>query len=183
MLAELPVSCDVGTRRNAKGHTESWIGYKLHIGAADSAVPVSCLLTSASLHDSQAAIALATMSAGRVRSLYTLMDSAYDCREIRAHDLSLGHKPIIDANPRRSAAMKAALKAENKARRTLGFVFPEDARYVERSTVERVNGRLKDEFGGRHVRVRGHKKVLAHVMFGITVLTVSQLLNFIVPPI
>ena len=137
VLAELPVSCDVGTRRNAKGHTESWIGYKLHIGAADSAVPVSCLLTSASLHDSQAAIALATMSARRVRSLYALMDSAYDCREIRAHDLSLGHKPIIDANPRRSAAMKEALKAENKARRTLGIVFPEDALYVERSTVER----------------------------------------------
>ena len=86
------------------------------------------------------------MSVGRVRSLYALMDSAYDCREIRAYDLSLGHKPIIDANPRRSTAMKAALKAENKARRTLGFVFPEDARYVEHSTVERVNGRLKDEF-------------------------------------
>ena len=58
MLAELPTSCDVGTKRNAKGHTESWIGYKLHIDAADGAVPVSCLLTSASLHDSQAAISV-----------------------------------------------------------------------------------------------------------------------------
>ena len=29
----------------------------------------------------------------------------------------------------------------------------------ERSTVERVNGRLKDEFGARQVRVRGHSKV------------------------
>ena len=63
MLAELPTSCDVGTKRNAKGHSESWIGYKLHIDAADGGVPISCLLTSASLHDSQAAIALATMSA------------------------------------------------------------------------------------------------------------------------
>ena len=28
-------------------------------------------------------------------------------------------------------------------------------------------GRLKDEFGGRMIRVRGTKKVMAHLMFGI----------------
>ncbi|MDM8563878.1 transposase [Candidatus Marithioploca araucensis] len=39
--------------------------------------------------------------------------------------------------------------------------------YRERSASERVNGRLKDEFGGRHVRVRGNAKVLCHLMFGI----------------
>ncbi|WP_419601180.1 transposase, partial [Thiolapillus sp.] len=39
-------------------------------------------------------------------------------------------------------------------------------RYNERSTVERVNGRLKDEFGARMVRVRGHAKVMSHLMFG-----------------
>jgi hypothetical protein len=33
--------------------------------------------------------------------------------------------------------------------------------------VERVNGRLKDEFGGRFVRVRGAIKVKCHLMFGI----------------
>ena len=53
----------------------------------------------------------------------------------------------------------------------------------ERSGSERVNGRLKDEFGGRHVRVRGYDKVLAHLMFGMTVLTASQLMRLIVPPI
>ena len=46
-----------------------------------------------------------------------------------------------------------------------------------------LNGRLKDEFGGRHVRVRGYDKVLAHLMFGMTVLTASQLMRLIVPPI
>ena len=34
---------------------------------------------------------------------------------------------------------------------------------------ERVNGRLKDEFGGRSVRVRGHEG-LCHLMFGIVAL-------------
>ena len=52
-----------------------------------------------------------------------------------------------------------------------------------RSGSERVNGRLKDEFGGRHVRVRGYDKVLAHLMFGMTVLAASQLMRLIVPPI
>ena len=51
--------------------------------------------------------------------------------------------------------MQEALKQEKKARRTLGLVFPEERRYVVRSGSERINGRLKDEFGGRHVRVRG----------------------------
>jgi len=32
------------------------------------------------LHDSQVAIPLATLTAGRVTSLYDLMDSAYDVR-------------------------------------------------------------------------------------------------------
>ena len=31
MLAELPQACNLGRKRNAKGHHDSWIGYKLHI--------------------------------------------------------------------------------------------------------------------------------------------------------
>jgi hypothetical protein len=40
--------------------------------------------------------------------------------------------------------------------------------------IERVNGRLKDEFGGRFIRVRGASKVMAHLMFGVLALTVDQ---------
>src|SRR5208337_3893218 len=77
MLDDLPRHCDVGTKRNAKGHRESWIGYKLHIDSADGGIPISCVLTSASVHDSQVAIPLATMTAARVTNLYDLMDAAY----------------------------------------------------------------------------------------------------------
>jgi len=42
-----------------------------------------------------------------------------------------------------------------------------------------VNGRLKDEFGGSEVRVRGHAKVFSHLMFGILVVTVDQLMRFV----
>ena len=48
MLADLPTVCSVGSKRNAKGHTTSWTGYKLHIDTADGDVPITCLLTSAS---------------------------------------------------------------------------------------------------------------------------------------
>ena len=65
MLDDLPQSCAVGTKRNAKGYQESWIGYKLHIDAADGGIPLSCILTSASVNDSQVAIPLATMTAAR----------------------------------------------------------------------------------------------------------------------
>ena len=43
--------------------------------------------------------------------------------------------------------------------------------------VERVYSRLKDEFGGRFIRVRGASKIMAHLMFGLIALTVDQLLK------
>ena len=137
MLEDLPKVCDIGVKRNAKGYQERWTGYKLHIDAIDGGIPVSCLLTSASVHDSQAAIPLARLTASRVDSLYDLMDSAYDAPEIRAFSEKLGHVPIIDLNPRRRPQVKAERKREALAQRRIGQVSPEARRYRERSTVER----------------------------------------------
>jgi hypothetical protein len=36
------------------------------------------------------------------------------------------------------------------------------------------NGRLKDDFGGKFVRVRGPDKIMCHLMFGVLALTVEQ---------
>ena len=47
-------------------YKESWTGYKLHVDVADGGIPVGAILTSASTHDSQAAIPLSALSAGRV---------------------------------------------------------------------------------------------------------------------
>jgi len=174
MLEELPKACDVGTKRNSKGHQTSWIGYKLHIDAADGGIPVSCLLSSASMHDSQAAIPLAEITAKRVCNCYDLMDSAYDAQQIHTHSCGMGHVPIIDINPRGNVERKLEIAAENKACATIHLQPAEAVRYNERSTVERVNGRLKDEFGGRFVRVRGPAKVMCHLMFGVLALTADQ---------
>jgi transposase len=179
MLKDLPKACDVGRKKNSKGVTTQWIGYKLHIDAADGGIPVNCLLTSASMHDSQAAIPLAEITNRRVKSLYDLMDSAYDSPQIHEHSKHLGHIPIIDKNPRRDTDLKEQIKQENKAQRKANYKPAKETRYHERSTVERVNGRLKDEFGGRMVRVKGNQKVMCHLMFGILALTADQLLKMV----
>lgn len=179
MLADLPSHCAVGAKRNAKGHKDYWVGYKLHLDIADGAIPVTALLTSASLNDSQAAIPLATMTARRVANCYELMDACYDAPEIAAACRELGRVPIIPEQPRRDKKKKAQMAAEATARRAINFVAPEDIRYRQRTTAERVNARLKDEFGGRFVRVRGHAKVMCHLMFGILALTVDQLMRLV----
>lgn len=160
-LVDLPTHCDVGCKRNSKGHQESWIGYKLHLDTVDGDFPVSAVLTSASVHDSQVAIPLAQLTARRVTSLYDLMDSAYDAPQIHAFSRTLGHVPIIDPNPRGGEKIPLA---------------PAEAqRFKERSASERVNSLLKERYGGRWVRVRGARKVMCHLMFGLVALTARAL--------
>jgi DDE family transposase/transposase-like protein DUF772 len=165
MLADLPRHCSIGVKRNSQGLMEKWRGYKLHIDVADGQIPISAMLTAATLHDSQAAIPLATITAQRVTSLYDLMDSAYDSRLIRQYSRSLNHVPIIERVERRNGVG------------IVPFIAHEAARYKERTAVERVNGRLKDEFGGRQVRVRGAVKIMTHLMFGLVALTVDEILR------
>jgi len=172
MLADLPKGCNIGVKTSASGFTQSWRGYKLHWDVADGQIPISLILTSASLHDSQVAIPLATMSTQRVTYCYELMDSAYDAQEITEHSRSLNHVPIVDPNNR---GRSQSVIAPGAAKRELSWA--EADHYKERTMIERVNGRLKDEFGGRTVRVRGAVKVMAHLMFGVLALTVDQLLR------
>lgn len=179
ILNDLPKFCDVGSKKNSKGYEETWIGYKLHIDVGDRQIPISCILTSASLHDSQAAIGLANLTKERVVNLYDLMDSAYDSSIIREHSTALGHVPIIDVNPRRNTQLKEDIELEVKRLELLHFEDLEKRRYKERTAIERINSRLKDEFGGRIIFVKGAVKVMAHLMFGILALTADQLLRLV----
>jgi hypothetical protein len=115
------------------------------------------------MHDSRAAIPLAMISAKRVTNLYDVMDAAYCSAELHAHSRSLNHVPLIDHNPR------GGTKEEFE---------PADAiRYNERTVAERTNARLKDEFGGNSLWVKGGAKVMSHLMFGILALAADQLMR------
>lgn len=170
MLAELPKGCSIGVKTNSQGHRHYWRGYKLHLDVADGQIPISAVLTGASVHDSQVAIPLATITAGRVTSLYDLMDAAYDAAAIKEHSRKLGHVPIVDP-AQRVGPHKSILFRSKQPRQ---FSGAEKERFKERTIVERVNAQIKDDFGGRSVRVRGPVKVMAHLMFGVLALTVEQ---------
>ena len=67
------------------------------MNVSDSGIPLSAILTSASVHDSQVAIPLMQMTAERVKVLYDLADAAYDAPEIKMVSEMLGHVPIIES--------------------------------------------------------------------------------------
>jgi hypothetical protein len=69
MIEELPTVCDRGTKRNSEGYVTSWNGFKLHIDTEDGQIPISCILTSASMHDSQVSIPLTTLTYQRNESV------------------------------------------------------------------------------------------------------------------
>lgn len=163
MIQEIPTACDRGTKCNAQGYKTSWNGYKLHLDTADCGVPISGLLSSASMHDSRAAIPLSRISAQRVTNFYDVMDAAYCSQELREDSRNLGHVPLIDHNPRRGEKIE--------------FTPPEAIRYNERTVAERSNARLKDEFGANNVMVKGATKVMNHLMFGVLVLSADQLMR------
>ena len=177
MIAELPKQCDIGAKMDSKGNQQYWRGYKLHLDVADGQIPISALLTSASVHDSQVAIPLMTMTGGRVTHLYELMDSAYDANEIHAHIHGLEHVPIIAPHGRRGTKKPSQMPKVFPVIPTPELSPAQRERFKERTMIERVNARLKDEFGAHHLRVRGAVKVMAHLMFGVLALTVDQWLR------
>jgi len=164
-ISELPTTCDRGTKKNAKGYKVSWNGYKLHLDINDIGLPISALVTSASLHDSQVAIPLIKLTSSKVTYLYDLMDAAYDAKRIDETSRKFGHVPITDKNSRGQEVIPMA---------------PYEAeRYKIRSSAERANSRLKEDFGANNVMVKGHCKVTLHLMLGVISLFADQLLRLI----
>ena len=157
-LADLPKASDCSGKRGSKGSMEYWRGYKLHVDVIDGDIPVSAILTSASTHDSQVAIPLMQMTGQRVKSCYQLMDAAYDAQAIHEFAEQQGQVPIIE--PAKKGQWVPLDPAERR-------------RFAERSASERFNARLKDNHGGRTVRVRGAAKVMCHLMFGVLVIAAS----------
>jgi hypothetical protein len=168
-LQDLPeVWCNYGCKTNSQGNTDYWRGYKLHLVTGDGDIPLCAYLSSASLHDSQAAIILEQCVAERTGAVfYQLKDSAYDAQAIRAHSVKMGSIPIIEKRDYRSPE---SIPME-----------PDRAwHYNSRSGVERNNSDLKDNHGGRSLRVRGAAKVMTHLMFGILVMSAEALIRLVV---
>lgn len=166
-ISELPIFCDKGAKADSKGNIMYWIGYKFHVDIGDGGIPLSAVTTSASVHDSQVAIPLSKLTDERVKSLYDLMDSGYDADLVHEVSKGLGHMPIIAPNPRYRKGK--TLEPDRSIRY-----------HRERSAAERFNSALKDNHGGRQVRVRTVRKVHTHLMFGLLVIFAKAILGL--PP-
>lgn len=163
-LLELPMACDTGCKPDTHGHLHYWVGYKFPVVTCEHGIPLGALTTAASVHDSQVAIPLLQLTARRVTALYDLMDAGYDAAAIRTCSQALGHVPII-----REGAKPNVPAPEFE---------PDRARmYKGRTVAERFNARLKDDVGGTQVRVRGVRKVHAHLMFGLLVIFADAVLK------
>lgn len=166
-LAELPTACDIGVKQDTHGKLHFWIGYKLHLDWSDSGFPLACHITSASMHDSQIAIPMSKRLARICVAFYEVMDSAYDADLILETVTEVGHKPIVAIHPRRTTAAP--------------FDPATEEHYKVRTAAERGNARLKDEFGCRHMRVRGALKAHQHALFGVLALCADVLLKMAIP--
>ena len=166
MIADLPKDADYGVKKGSDGFAFSWCGFKLHLDVSDGGIPISCLVTSASMHDSGASLPLQLMTDSRVKGLYILADKAYDSEIIRESIKDSGMVSIIPENRRR------------KAEECASSLTPcEKRRFKNRSGAERANSELKLSFGACNVWVKGHAKVSCHLMFGVLALTATALLR------
>ena len=107
MLTVVSTDCNIGMKQNSKGNREVWIGGKLHISAVDGDIPITAFYSGANVHDSSVALPLMQETSQRVKYLFDLQDAGYDADIIRDFSTKLGHRPIIDINPKNSKELKA----------------------------------------------------------------------------
>ena len=178
MLDELPKECDFGAKKGSNGFKMTWKGHKLHVAVDDNAIPISAILTSASLNDCEVAIPLLKKVSKSARHLYCLFDSAYDVKELKEFANIMGTVAIIDEHAR-SKKQKEEKQAEKLARKTFKLETAKDRRYKQRFSKERFNGSFKDFYGGNNIFYKGHKKIFCNSMFGILAYTAICLLNLV----
>lgn len=176
MIKDIPSVCNIGRKTSSAGHMFAWVGYKLHLSVDDHSVILAGILSSASVNDTQVAIPLTITTSKRVTNLYDLMDSGYQADAILNHSRSLGHVPIIKYAAKRET-QKAIKTREEISKKVINWLPAEEIRYNIRSSVERSNSRLKEEFGALRVRVKGAVKVFAHIMYGILAQSADQILK------
>ena len=154
-----------GGKKNSKGKTHFWPGYKLHLDVSDIGLPITAVVTGANVHDSQVAIPMEKMSERKVTHLYSLMDAAYDAPQIRSYITGRGRVGLIDFNKRRKATSKTMCPSEKE-------------RYKIRSTVERTYSHLKDWFIPSQLYVKGHPKVNFALMTAVLCLSAVKVLQY-----
>ena len=119
----------------------------------------------------------------RVNYLYDLQDAGYDADIIREFSTQLGHRPIIDINPKNSKELKAKIELMEHESKTFKYLNQhlncDEKHYNQRSMVERINKLLKDDFGCNKIYYQGSTKVASVLAFGILSICINQSLKLL----
>ena len=183
MLSLVSTDCGVGIKQNSKGNREVWIGGSLHISVVDGDIPITAFYSGANVHDSSVALPLMQETSNRVNYLYDLQDAGYDADIIREFSTKLGHRPIIDINPKNSKELKAKIELMEHESKTFKYLNQhlncDEKHYNQRSMAERVNKLLKDDFGCNTIYYQGSTKVASVLAFGILSICIDQSLKLV----
>ena len=102
---------------------------------------------------------------------------------IREFSIKLGHRPIIDINPKNSKELKAKIELMEHENKTFKYLNQhlncDEKHYNQRSMVERVNKLLKDDFGCNKIYYQGATKVASVLAFGILSICIDQSLKLV----
>ncbi len=148
-------------KRGTNGLKKYVWGYKVHI-LADTTyeLPMAVNVTAGNVADVKKAPALlqeARVTHSKFHPQYVICDAGYSDEKLRRLvRRQYRGKPIIDPNPHH---YKAVANTEKTAEWRMV--------YNRRSSIERLNGRLKGHRRLNSVRVRGHLKVAVHAMLSI----------------
>jgi transposase len=164
-LEHINKNCAFGCKKNSQGNISFWRGYKLHLDVSDVGFPLTALVTGANVHDSRLAIPMEKMTEQKVQFCYSLMDSAYDAREIDSFIRNRERVPVIDPNKRKNALRRPLDPAKQE-------------RYKIRSTVERANSYLKDNLLPKNIYMKGHAKVTFVLLSAVVCLAAIRTLQY-----
>ena len=97
--------------------------------------------------------------------------------------IKLGHRPIIDINPKNSKELKEKIELQTQEQKKFKLLhLPQNLdihHYNQRSMVERVNKYLKEDFGCNTIYYQGATKVASVLAFGILSICIHQSLKLV----
>jgi hypothetical protein len=159
-------------KSNTEGNKKYVWGYKLHI-LADTTyeLPLAFNVSAGNVHDVKRATPLLAearkVHGGRFHPEYVICDAGYSSQALRHVIRRQYHsEPVIDPNPQHKRAVA-------KTPDTMEW----KAIYRRRTSIERLNGRLKGFYKLNDVRVRGQMKVALHAMLAGIVTLASAIAN------
>ena len=157
--------------RNGKTYE---LGYKLHIAIdAKSELPLAVIVASANDNEKKHAPALLekTLKTTKCRVKLVVADSQYSSRNLRDQASFQGVRVVIPFPTNQQRAQKGLLRVD-KYFRTHGPAI-EKRLYRLRSSVERVNSRLKEQLCLEKHRVRSLERITVHAL----ICMIAMLLN------